>query len=176
MGEPRDRDAGGLMSGLQSPASGASRPGRTDGARFLRSKPTGKPKWKIWLILVPVLWAGYTALAGPQGLVRLYQIQAQERSLEQEVAHLTAQVDSLRTLERQIGKDPFLREKVAREVYGMARDDELIYFLKPGSEMPLGASGGGSLRSSPGSGASEGGESFGVPELGDDDGSGASGE
>jgi hypothetical protein len=86
-------------------------------------------------------------------LIRLYQIRGEERALEREVAHLTAQLDSLRTLGQEVGKDPFLREKVAREVYGMARSDELIYFLKPGSEVPMGPSGPGA------------GERFGVPGV-----------
>jgi hypothetical protein len=116
-------------------------------------------------------------------LIRLYQIQGEERQLEREVATLISDLDSLQAVERRIGKDPFLREKVAREIYGLARDDELIYFLKPKTEMPMGRSGAGDGRFrlydpsqdpslSPSEDPSEDRERFGVPELGEDPGSG----
>ncbi|MBU1699732.1 MAG: septum formation initiator family protein [Candidatus Eisenbacteria bacterium] len=84
--------------------------------------------WQVCLILVLFLWAGYTALAGPQGLVRLIEVKQYEKSVENEVNLLAAQLDSVKTQLHQLDTDYFLREKTARETYGMARKDELIYY------------------------------------------------
>jgi cell division protein FtsB len=79
---------------------------------------------------VLVVWAGYTALAGPQGLVRLWELRHREARLRGEVARLRREADSLRALAAGLQRDPFLREKMGREIYGVAGENELIYILR----------------------------------------------
>jgi cell division protein FtsB len=105
---------------------------------FLRGRRGRGPGWKVWLVSALFLWAGYTILAGPQGLLRLMDVRANERELTREIAFWGAKLDSLKDLDSRIPIDPHLREKVAREDFGMVHKNELVYFTKPPAAVRMG--------------------------------------
>ncbi|MBD3334193.1 MAG: hypothetical protein GF355_01640 [Candidatus Eisenbacteria bacterium] len=121
----------------RGPTTTPSSPPRPDRRYLQKDQRRRGPSWRLWLFLVLAAWAGYTVLAGPQGLVQLMEIQGYERDLERQVAQLEGQLDSLRAIQENLDNCGFLREKTAREVYGMARDDELIYYIETDPPPPL---------------------------------------
>jgi cell division protein FtsB len=67
--------------------------------------------------------------------------------LQAEVDTLGRVVDSLRALEKRLGSDPALQERVAREEFGMVRGDkELLYRF---ADAPRAGTAGDSARPSP---------------------------
>jgi hypothetical protein len=77
----------------------------------------------------------YFALQGGEySTYDLYRQRQRERSLSVMVDSLQHQVDSLKTLKRLIETDAATQERIAREVFGMVREKELLFrFIDPDS-------------------------------------------
>ena len=81
-----------------------------------------------------LLWIGVGALAltfavegGEYGTHDLWRQRGQMRRLTTEIDSVSRVVDSLQQYERRLERDPRLQERVAREVFGMVREGELLY-------------------------------------------------
>ena len=85
------------------------------------------------LALVGVLgaMAFYAVEGGEYGTTDLLALNGQVRRAREDLARLRHEVDSLQRLERALGTDPVLQEKVARESYGMIRPGEILYQVVP---------------------------------------------
>jgi len=139
MAQSRDSKGPVRFAGWQSPPSiqDLSRKLSETGS-FLRGRHGRGPSWKVWLIGALFLWAGYTALAGPQGVIRLMEVSAHEHDLRQEISFWQAKLDSLNDLDERIPVDPHIREKIAREDFGLVHPNELIYFTRSPDEVRMG--------------------------------------
>ena len=90
---------------------------------------------KVWLVRFAIVFAVYFALQGGEySTIDLFRQRQRERMLTAMIDTLKHDVDSLRTLKRLIDTDPATQERIARENFGMVRDNELLFrFLDPDS-------------------------------------------
>jgi cell division protein FtsB len=82
-----------------------------------------------------IVFAIYFALQGGEySTVSLLRQRQRERALAHMVDSLQRDVDSLKLLKRRIETDPATQERIAREDFGMVRENELLFrFLDPDS-------------------------------------------
>jgi cell division protein FtsB len=78
----------------------------------------------ILLVLVSVF---YLYFGGDYGFFRLLSLKKEKGSIILETKKLQAQNMDLEIEKEKLKNDPFYIEKVARERYGMAKEDEIIY-------------------------------------------------
>ena len=90
---------------------------------------------KPLLLRLAIVFAVYFAVQGGEySTYDLYRQRERERMLGHAADSLQRDVDSLRTLKRLIETDPATQERIARENFGMIRDNELLFrFLHPDS-------------------------------------------
>jgi cell division protein FtsB len=86
-------------------------------------------RFLLLLILASVL---YIYFGGNYGFLRLLSLKKEKGSIILETKRLQAQNMDLELEKEKLKNDPFYIEKVARERYGMAKEDEVIYkFIQP---------------------------------------------
>ena len=84
------------------------------------------------LVISVLAIAGYlgaSTLQGNNGLFRLFQIEAQETKLQDELASLRQERAAIETKTRQLSEtpvDPDILDEQARRVLGLARTDEVL--------------------------------------------------
>jgi len=90
---------------------------------------------KVWLVRLAIVFAVYFALQGGEySTIDLFRQRGRERMLTAMIDTLKHDVDSLKTLKRLIDTDPATQERIARENFGMVRNNELLFrFLDPDS-------------------------------------------
>jgi cell division protein FtsB len=79
------------------------------------------------LIVIGILWAGYGIIAGEAGLIRIWSLKEEARDLERNIAALKQETEEIRRQHELLETDPEFLEKVARENYGLAREDEIVF-------------------------------------------------
>ena len=85
-----------------------------------------------WAAIAGLAFALYFALQGGEyGTLDLLQLRRQEREEVANVARLRTLVDSLTKAAAAIEHDPRVRERVARERFGMIKRGEFLYRLVP---------------------------------------------
>ena len=95
---------------------------------------------KRLLILIAVFLIFYFYFIGDYGFFRLLSLKKEKENLILETKRLQAQNMDMEIEIEKLKKDLFYIEKIARERYGMAKEDELIYkFVQPegNSSIPL---------------------------------------
>jgi cell division protein FtsB len=90
---------------------------------------------KVLLLRLSIVFAVYFALQGGEySTVDLFRQRQREQMLAEAVDSLRRDLDSLKSLKRQIDTDPAMQERIAREDFGMVRDKELLFrFIDPDS-------------------------------------------
>jgi cell division protein FtsB len=68
---------------------------------------------------------------GEYGTRDLMALRRKERDERARIARLRHEVDSLQRVEHALKTDSATQERVAREVYGMIRDGEILYQVVP---------------------------------------------
>lgn len=76
------------------------------------------------LILVPLL--GFV-LFSKRGIIARVGLEVEKQAMQEEIAQVRQQQDSLRTIIQRLQSDTTLIEKLAREKYGMVRPGETVY-------------------------------------------------
>ena len=98
-------------------------------------RPQKKPPLRRWfLLLAPVLGLAilYSVFAGPRGLLKVQDLRAQQRAMEQEIDSLGRVRDALLEEKRRLLTDTAYIERLARKELGMARPGEKVYrFVDP---------------------------------------------
>ncbi len=83
---------------------------------------------RLVMSMVVVAVAYFAVQGGEFSTTDLWKQRTKRRMLRVAIDSLRRNVDSLQALKRQLGNDPALQERVAREVNGMVRGDkELLY-------------------------------------------------
>jgi cell division protein FtsB len=90
---------------------------------------------KLLLLRLGIVFAIYFAFQGGEYTTwDLFRQKNREEMLAQAIDSLQRDVDSLKALKRSIETDPATQERIARENFGMVRENELlIRFLDPDS-------------------------------------------
>lgn len=95
-----------------------------------QAESTGKSRWRLG---VPLLVLGvilYLFVGGDEGLLEIRRQAKVLAVLQERVAQLEAENDSLRQILTMLEHDKDYIEKVAREEYGMVKPGEKIYRLQ----------------------------------------------
>ena len=102
---------------------------------FLRKRwYPSREQWRRYTFAAVLCWAGYSLILSPGGAIHLKRLQQETQILDAQLARLEATHDSLSWALANIEEgDPFLIERLAREEFGLARDNERIYVL-PGNQ------------------------------------------
>lgn len=79
------------------------------------------------LVLLSILYVAIHALFSDMGLFRYYELRKTKIRLERQIAEIERENAHLRRELKSLKEDPFVQEKYAREEYGLAKPDELIF-------------------------------------------------
>jgi cell division protein FtsB len=80
----------------------------------------------VWLAAgIAALWFGIEG--GEYGTLAIWRQRQDQKRINHEIDSLTHIVDTLRAYQAKVERDPATQERIAREVFGMVRDKELLY-------------------------------------------------
>jgi cell division protein FtsB len=79
------------------------------------------------LTLLGILYIIFHIIFGDMGLIRYLELRKTKAGLETQVKEIEQDNARLRAQLKSIKEDPFIKEKHAREDYGLAKPDELIF-------------------------------------------------
>ena len=88
-----------------------------------------KKKKLIFLTFVSLsfLYLSISLLFGDMGLFRYLELHRTKINMETQITEINRQNEQLRTQLKLLKEDPFYREKLAREEYGLAKPNEYIF-------------------------------------------------
>jgi len=78
-------------------------------------------------VLLSFIYLSINLVFGDMGFFRYLELNRTRRTLEKQLTDLTKQNEDIRTQIKLLKEDPFFREKLAREEFGLARPDEYIF-------------------------------------------------
>ncbi|MGC2063008.1 MAG: septum formation initiator family protein [Thermodesulfovibrionales bacterium] len=78
-------------------------------------------------VLLSFIYLSINLVFGDMGLFRYVELNKTRRTLERQLVELNRQNEEIRTQIKLLKEDPFFREKLAREEFGLARPDEYIF-------------------------------------------------
>lgn len=79
------------------------------------------------VIVLTLLYLSISLIFGDMGLFKYLELSRTRTSLEKQIAQISLQNEQLRSQLKSLKNDPFTREKLAREEYGLSRPDEYIF-------------------------------------------------
>jgi len=88
-----------------------------------------KKKRLIFLTFVSLsfLYLSISLVFGDMGLFRYLELNRTKMNLENQITEINRQNEQLRTQLKLLKEDPFSREKLAREEYGLSKPNEYIF-------------------------------------------------
>ncbi len=96
-------------------------------ARQVRAEMKKRRLVFLTFIVLAFAYLSLNLLFGEMGLFRYLELRKTRQSLELQIDEIHRQNEQLRTSLKLLRENSFSREKLAREEYGMARRDELIF-------------------------------------------------
>jgi cell division protein FtsB len=79
------------------------------------------------VIVLTLLYLSISLVFGDMGLIKYLELNRTRKSLEKQIAQISSQNEQLRSQLKSLKDDPFSKEKLAREEYGLSRPDEYIF-------------------------------------------------
>jgi len=79
------------------------------------------------IIVLSFFYLSISLVFGDMGLVKYFELKKTRKNLEQQIAEVHQQNEQLKLQLKSLKDDPFYREKVAREEYGLSKPDEYIF-------------------------------------------------
>jgi len=79
------------------------------------------------VVILSLLYLSISLVFGDMGLFKYRELNRTRTSLEKQIAQISNQNEQLRSQLKSLKNDPFYREKLAREEYGLSRPDEYIF-------------------------------------------------
>jgi len=79
------------------------------------------------VIVLTLLYLSISLVFGDMGLFKYIELNRTHKSIEKQIAQIINQNEQLRSQLKSLKDDPFYREKLAREEYGLSRPDEYIF-------------------------------------------------
>ena len=88
-----------------------------------------KKKKLIFLTFVSLsfLYLSISLLFGDMGLFRYLELHRTKTNMENQITEINRENEQLRTQLKLLKEDPFYREKLAREEYGLSKPNEYIF-------------------------------------------------
>lgn len=78
-------------------------------------------------VFLSFLYLSISLFFGDVGLLRYLELNRTKKGLEKQLVEINMQNEQIRTQIRLLKEDPFYKEKLAREEFGLARPDEYIF-------------------------------------------------
>ena len=79
------------------------------------------------VIVLTLLYLSISLVFGDMGLFKYIELNRTRKSLEKQITQISVQNEQMRSQLKALKDDPFYREKLAREEYGLSRPDEYIF-------------------------------------------------
>ncbi len=88
-----------------------------------------KKKRLIFLtfVVLSFIYLSISLVFGDMGLIRYLELNRTKMNLESQLSEINRQNEQLRTQLKLLKEDPFSREKLAREEYGLSKPNEYIF-------------------------------------------------
>ena len=88
-----------------------------------------KKKKLIFLtfVILSFIYLSISLVFGDMGLIRYLELNRTKMNLENQLSDINRQNEKLRTQLKLLKEDPFYREKLAREEYGLSKPNEYIF-------------------------------------------------
>ncbi len=84
-----------------------------------------------WVLAVIVLFIGFVFFSGPKSLFKVYSLVQEKNGLVKSVQQLKQKNTDLDTEIERLKTDTTYIEKIAREKFGLKRDDEEVVIINP---------------------------------------------
>ena len=81
----------------------------------------------LTVIILTLLYLSISLVFGDMGLFKYIELNRTRKSLDKQIAQIINQNEQLRSQLKSLKDDPFYREKLAREEYGLSKPDEYIF-------------------------------------------------
>jgi len=78
-------------------------------------------------ISLSFLYLSISLVFGDMGLFRYIELTKTKSSLEKQISEINRQNEQIRTQLKLLREDPFYREKIAREEYGLSKPNEYVF-------------------------------------------------
>ncbi len=78
-------------------------------------------------VVLSFLYLSISLVFGDVGLLRYFELNRTKKGLEKQLFEINRQNEQIRTQIKLLKEDPFYKEKLAREEFGLARPDEYIF-------------------------------------------------
>jgi cell division protein FtsB len=82
---------------------------------------------KVLVWAVGLAAVAFALMGGQYSTLDLLRQKSHTRDLEERIAVLRKEIDSLQAYRRSLATDPKVQERVAREQHGMSREGEIVY-------------------------------------------------
>ena len=81
----------------------------------------------LTFVILSFIYLSISLVFGDMGLFRYVELNRTKKNLEKQIDEITTQNEQLRTQLKLLKEDPFYREKLAREEYGLSKPNEYIF-------------------------------------------------
>lgn len=81
----------------------------------------------LTIVILSFVYLSVSLVFGDMGLLRYIELNRTKANIEKQIGEINAQNEQLRTQLKLLKEDPFYREKLAREEYGLSKPNEYIF-------------------------------------------------
>ena len=81
----------------------------------------------LTVVVLSFIYLSINLVFGDMGLVRYLELNRTKMSISKQIAEINRENEQLRTQLKLLKEDPFYREKLAREEYGLSKPNEFIF-------------------------------------------------
>ncbi|UCE78043.1 MAG: septum formation initiator family protein [Nitrospiraceae bacterium] len=81
----------------------------------------------LTVVVLSFLYLSISLVFGDMGLLRYAELNKIKIKLENQITEISSQNEQLKSQIKLLEEDPFYREKLAREEFGLAKPDEFIF-------------------------------------------------
>jgi len=81
----------------------------------------------LTIVVLSFIYLSISLVFGDMGLLRYLELNRTKMNMESQLSEINRQNEQLRTQLKLLKEDPFAREKLAREEYGLSKPNEYIF-------------------------------------------------
>jgi cell division protein FtsB len=81
----------------------------------------------LTFVILSFIYLSISLVFGDMGLFRYLELNRTKTNLEKQISEINSQNEQLRTQLKLLKEDPFYKEKLAREEYGLSKPNEYIF-------------------------------------------------
>ena len=81
----------------------------------------------LTFVILSFIYLSISLVFGDMGLFHYFELNRTKKNIEKQIDEINTQNEQLRTQLKLLKEDPFYREKLAREEYGLSKPNEYIF-------------------------------------------------